>query len=71
MNEPFRVRAKGCALRISLDPVHERDRGFRHLAWVDLEQRLDGQPWPGVALAALLLALGVLQIVRGYDPTQH
>ncbi|MHC4893967.1 MAG: ArnT family glycosyltransferase [Planctomycetota bacterium] len=57
--------------RISLDPVHERDRGFRHLAWVDLEQRLDGQPWPGVALAALLLALGVLQIVRGYDPTQH
>jgi hypothetical protein len=57
--------------REALTPTHERDRGFRHLAWVDLEQRLGGRAWPGVALAVLLAAAGLLQLVRGFDPTQH
>ncbi|MEO0650527.1 MAG: hypothetical protein AAFZ65_07615 [Planctomycetota bacterium] len=57
--------------RVLLSPTHERDRGFRHLAWVDLEQRLRGPVWPGLLLAALLAAVGVAQLVRGFDPTQH
>ena len=42
-----------------LSPSHDRDRGFAHLAWVDLARRLGGSPWPGLAAALAFLALGV------------
>jgi MFS family permease len=57
-------------LTAALEPTHDRDRGFRHLAWVDLEQRLDGSAWPAVALAGVLLALGVIQLLSALDPTR-
>ena len=38
---------------------HDRQRGFRHLAWVDLSKRLDGPGWVGWLLSFALLAAGV------------
>lgn len=49
-------------------PEGERERGFRHLAWVDLAQRLGGPRWPGVAIVGALLLAGVVLAVRGLDP---
>lgn len=40
-----------------LEPRHDRERGWRHLAWVDLRQRLQGPLWPGPFLAGLFLGL--------------
>ncbi|QDU68762.1 hypothetical protein [Engelhardtia mirabilis] len=53
-----------------LRPQHDRSRGFRHLAWVDLEERLDGRVWPAVLIVLLMLGVGSVQLVRGLDPTR-
>lgn len=50
--------------------VHDRDHGFQHLAWVDLDQRLGGRVWPAVLFVLLLGGVGVVQITRGLDPTR-
>ncbi len=53
---------------LELAPAQEREQGFRHLAWVDLSQRLGGVIWPAVAVIVLLLGLGLIFAVRGLDP---
>lgn len=52
---------------VSPAPAVSRDWGFQHLAWVDLEERLGGDAWPGLSLCLLLLALGVGFGWRGLD----
>ncbi|MCC6408594.1 MAG: hypothetical protein IT453_15635 [Planctomycetes bacterium] len=42
-----------------VQPGHAREEGFRHLAWVDLSQRLGGVVWPVWALLAGLFGAGV------------
>jgi hypothetical protein len=51
-------------------PQWEREKGFRHLFWVDLHQRLGGPAWPGPLLVMALLGLGLLFTFRGLDPDQ-
>ena len=53
-----------------LAPQQEREQGFRHLAWVDLHERLGGPAWPGPALCLVLLALGLLLSIRALDPDE-
>ncbi len=53
----------------SVRPAHERDRGFRHLAWIDLRERLGGEVWPGVLISLALAAWGLGAIFSGLDPT--
>lgn len=48
----------------ALQPGHERERGFRHFAWVDLRERLAGTVWPIWALCAGCFAAG-LAVLRG------
>ena len=48
-------------------PGEDRERGFRHLAWVDLTQRLWGSAWPAVVLCSLLLAFGLVLSVLSLD----
>ena len=43
-----------------LEPRHDRERGWRHFAWVDLQARLDGPGWIGGALVLGLLAAAAL-----------
>jgi len=50
-----------------LEPTQERERGFRHLAWVDLEERLGGSAWLGWILAALLGLFGGIQAARALE----
>jgi hypothetical protein len=40
---------------LTLHPAHEREHGWRHLAWVDLHQRLGGPWWLGLAAAGTCL----------------
>jgi hypothetical protein len=53
-----------------LTPEHARDRGFRHLAWVDLEERLDGRAWPLVSLMLLAVLAGAVLFSAALDPTR-
>ena len=46
---------------------HTRDEGFRHLAWVDLAERLGGPRWPGVLLVLALAIAGMVLSQRGLD----
>ncbi|HVS18971.1 MAG TPA: phospholipid carrier-dependent glycosyltransferase [Planctomycetota bacterium] len=39
----------------ALEPVHARQRGFAHLAWIDLHRRLGGPLWPAALVCALLV----------------
>ena len=48
----------------------DRDRGFRHLAWVDLARRLGGSSWPAWFALFGLLTAGVLLAARGMDPIE-
>lgn len=43
-----------------LEPVHARERGFAHLAWVDFRGRLGGPVWPAALLCGALALLGLL-----------
>jgi len=47
-----------------LTPTHEREQGFRHLAWVDLAQRLGGPAWPAFVLCGLLTGMGLALACR-------
>jgi Dolichyl-phosphate-mannose-protein mannosyltransferase len=53
-----------------LTPEHARDRGFRHLAWVDLGERLDGRPWPAIGVSLGLLLLGAVLCSVALNPTR-
>lgn len=44
---------------VELTVAHEREKGFRHLAWVDLVQRLGGPRWPAFVVCGLLAGLGL------------
>jgi hypothetical protein len=45
-------------------PEWERARGFRHLAWVDLTQRLNGPAWIGPACVAALVLVSMVLFLR-------
>jgi len=49
-------------------PPHDRDRGFRHFAWIDFSQRLEGPLWPIALLCTFLLLGGAVLVVKGLDP---
>jgi hypothetical protein len=49
----------GVATAARCTPAGERERGWRHLAWVDLEQRLGGRAWPAWTVCAGLLLWGL------------
>ena len=51
-----------------LSPFFDRSKGFSHLAWVDLSERLGGDTWAPSTLVFLLGSLGVLLAIRGLDP---
>jgi hypothetical protein len=51
-----------------LRPSQPREMGFRHMAWVDLRERLDGNIWLVVALITLLVLWGTADASRGLDP---
>lgn len=53
-----------------LVPNHARDRGFSHLAWVDLAERLRVGAALVLALCAASLSLGAVSAVRALDPTR-
>jgi len=50
-----------------LNLSHPRDEGFRHLAWVDMVERLGGPRWPGVLLVLALAIAGMVLSQRGLD----
>ncbi len=49
----------------ALEPSHPQLRGFGHLAWVDLGQRLDGVRWPVLWILVCLVILGVWMSAKG------
>ena len=51
-----------------LTPGHERETGFRHLAWVDLHERLGGSVWPPILVCIALAAVGLVLGLRAVDP---
>ena len=53
---------------VALEPVRDRDQGYRHLAWVDWRQRLGGPLWMVAGLVGLLVSLGVVCTLKGLDP---
>ena len=50
-----------------LKPAHERERGFRHLAWVDFRERLGGHLWAPLLLGVALIIAGLVNLSRGFD----
>ena len=51
-------------------PSDERERGFRHLAWVDLAERLGGFLLLGALLSVLMVGTGVVLALRSLDRTR-
>jgi len=47
-----------------IEPQWERSHGFRHLAWVDLRERLGGPSWPGPLVCSLLMLASTILFVR-------
>jgi hypothetical protein len=54
-----------------LVPTHERDRGFRHFAWIDFQERLGGTKWPAALICLVLLGSGIVLAIWGLDPDQR
>jgi hypothetical protein len=52
---------------LTLTPAQERERGFGHLAWVDLSQRLGRVIWLPVTAILLLLGAGLVLAGRALD----
>ena len=50
-----------------LSPDSGRQRGFQHMAWIDLKDRLGGSAYPGILLSILLVAVGCILAIRGLD----
>ena len=50
-----------------LSPRTERERGLRHFAWVDFQERLRGPVWPAAAFCLLVFAAGLGMVARGLD----
>ncbi|MEM7307757.1 MAG: hypothetical protein AAF682_13845 [Planctomycetota bacterium] len=50
-----------------LSPRTERERGLRHFAWVDFQERLRGPVWPATLLCLGLFVAGLAAIGRGLD----
>ncbi|MFT7667664.1 MAG: hypothetical protein ACI8X5_000343 [Planctomycetota bacterium] len=57
-----------CTSDLEVRPTQPRERGFRHLAWVDLSERLQGSIWPAVAMIILCALLGIVAIAGGLEP---
>ncbi len=51
----------------ALEPHRSRDRGFEHVAWIDLRDRLGGRPYPPVLLALILVGAGCVMGLRALD----
>jgi len=51
-----------------VSPGFERSKGYRHIAWVDLAERLGGATWPASTGIFVLFGLGILLAIRGLDP---
>jgi len=49
------------------EPQQEREKGFRHFAWVDLHERLGGPSWIGPALVGLLLVLSACLFLQAEE----
>lgn len=47
-----------------LRPTYERERGWRHLAWVDFHERLGGPVWPVVLFCLGLVVGGMVLVSR-------
>jgi hypothetical protein len=59
-SEPFSARSLYFTRQdAALSVTHDRERGFRHLAWVDLAERLGGPRWPGFVVFGVLGGLGL------------
>jgi hypothetical protein len=52
---------------LSAMPAEERERGFQHLAWVDLATRLSGSPWPAVLGSVVLFCVGAVLALLALD----
>ena len=52
---------------LRLSPAQERERGFAHLAWVDLSQRLGRLIWLPVTAILMLLGAGLVLAGRALD----
>jgi len=50
-----------------IEPQQERERGFRHLAWVDLHRRLGGPSWIGPLLVGLLVFVALAFLLRAEE----
>ena len=53
-----------------VSPGGERERGFSHLAWVDLSRRLGGAGWPAGLLCLLLVGAGIVMAAGALDRTR-
>ena len=52
----------------TIQPVYEREKGFLHLAWIDLRDRLNGKLELAVVICVLMCGTGLVFAVRGLDP---
>ncbi|MFT5285375.1 MAG: hypothetical protein ACI8TQ_001539 [Planctomycetota bacterium] len=50
-----------------ISPETNRNLGFQHMAWIDLNDRLETSPYPGMLFSILLVGLGCIFAIRGLD----
>ena len=62
-----RVRGETELARRLVSTESERHRSFRHVAWIDLRDRLHTPLYPGVLISLLLVAAGCIFAIRGLD----
>ena len=71
-SEPFSARSLyATRTDAALAVTHDRERGFRHLAWVDLAERLGGPRWLGFVVCGLLAGLGLALGYRAREAGAH
>lgn len=51
----------------TVEPRRDRDRGFRHIAWVESRDRLGLRPDPVILVSLVLVAAGCVLAIRGLD----
>jgi hypothetical protein len=64
----FFVETEMAREELALSVPGERDQGFRHLVWVDLEARLGLASWPLLVFVAATFVLGLGLALRGFEP---